>query len=542
MKRQSKISAAHARVAANNRDGFILLVVLLVIILMSLAAYAYTELMVSESGAANMYTRGVQTRIYSDSGIEYVASTIGNRTLEAGENLYHDPENFRQVLMGESNDDPYGTGRFTIITANERDPSFTMVRNGLANESGKLNINSLLSLGLEDDELHDLILEMPQMTDESVDCLLDWLDEDDEPRTFGAEAEDGYAPTNGPITSMEELLQVRGIEPEMLYGEDFNRNGLLDPNENDGSEKEPPDNADGILDLGLSSYFTIYSREVNTRADGSARIFVNDYILSDLYDEIAEEIDEDTAKFIVAYRMFGCDHAASNEDATLSEEMERFLAGIAQGIAGNNDEEGRVTRGGIDLTDPPEFVFRSVFDMIDAEVPAVIDGAMVTINSPWTSASMADDLPQLYELFSMIEDVEILGRVDPNQARKEVLLTIPAEEMTVELAEAIAASSMIDGSGNPLENLIYQRATPGWLVLEGLVDMPTMRTLAQYFTTRGGVFRTQVVGHFDEGGPISRVEVVIDGTEYPARVKYIRDLTNLGKGYHRDQLFGESAQ
>ena len=542
MKRQSKIPTAKSSQSAQERGGFILLVVLLVIILMSLAAYAYTELMVSESGAANMYTRGVQTRIYSDSGIEYIASTIGNRTLEAGENLYHDPNNFRQVLIGESSDDPYGTGRFTIVTANERDTTFSMVRNGLANESGKLNINSLLSLGLEDDELHDLILEMPQMTDESVDCLLDWLDEDDEPRTFGAEAEEGYTPTNGPITSMEELLQVRGIEPEMLYGEDFNRNGLLDPNENDGTEKEPPDNADGILDLGLSAYFTIYSREVNTRADGSARIFVNDYILSDLYDEIAEEIDEDTAKFIIAYRMFGCEHAASIEDATLSEEMERFLAGIAQGIAGNNDEEGKVTRGGIDLTDPPEFIFRSVFDMIDAEVPAVIDGATVTISSPWTSASMADDLPQLYELFSMIEDVEILGRVDPNQARKEVLLTIPAEEMTVELAEAIAASSMIDGSGNPLENLIYQRATPGWLVLEGLVDMPTMRTLAQYFTTRGGVFRTQVVGHFDEGGPISRVEVVIDGTEYPARVKYIRDLTNLGKGYRRDQLFGESAQ
>src|SRR5437867_2841411 len=50
-----------------------------------------------------------------------------------------------------------------------------------------------------------------------------------------------------------------------LVGEDLNRNGVLDPNEND-------ENHDGLLEPGLLEYVTVYSREPNTRADGSPRI------------------------------------------------------------------------------------------------------------------------------------------------------------------------------------------------------------------------------------------------------------------------------
>jgi DNA uptake protein ComE-like DNA-binding protein len=61
---------------------------------------------------------------------------------------------------------------------------------------------------------------------------------------------------------------------EILYGEDANRNGLLDANENDGDLSPPSDNRDGRLDPGLVDFVTVSSREPNTRADGSARINV----------------------------------------------------------------------------------------------------------------------------------------------------------------------------------------------------------------------------------------------------------------------------
>src|SRR5207302_715751 len=52
-----------------------------------------------------------------------------------------------------------------------------------------------------------------------------------------------------------------------LSGEDLNRNGVLDPNESD-------DNRNGIADPGLLDYVTVYSREPNTRTNGSPRVNV----------------------------------------------------------------------------------------------------------------------------------------------------------------------------------------------------------------------------------------------------------------------------
>ena len=48
---------------------------------------------------------------------------------------------------------------------------------------------------------------------------------------------------------------------QVLYGEDANLNGILDPNENDGDVLPPTDNADGLLQPGLLEYVTIYSQE-----------------------------------------------------------------------------------------------------------------------------------------------------------------------------------------------------------------------------------------------------------------------------------------
>jgi len=57
-----------------------------------------------------------------------------------------------------------------------------------------------------------------------IDSLVDWLDSDDEESEFGAEEsyyrslEPAYGCRNGAVQSIEELLLVRGITPELLYG------------------------------------------------------------------------------------------------------------------------------------------------------------------------------------------------------------------------------------------------------------------------------------------------------------------------------------
>lgn len=59
-----------------------------------------------------------------------------------------------------------------------------------------------------------------------VDSLADWLDSDDTALPFGAEngyylaQEEPHPARNGPVEFIDELLQVRGMTPEILYGSD----------------------------------------------------------------------------------------------------------------------------------------------------------------------------------------------------------------------------------------------------------------------------------------------------------------------------------
>ena len=79
------------------------------------------------------------------------------------------------------------------------------------------------------------------MTDEIAAAIIDWIDQDDNTESgaetdYYATLDPPYAAKNGPFDTIEELLLVKGVTPEILYGEDANRNGVLDPNENDAAD------------------------------------------------------------------------------------------------------------------------------------------------------------------------------------------------------------------------------------------------------------------------------------------------------------------
>lgn len=118
--------------------------------------------------------------------------------------------------------------------------------------SGKLQINSLVqeSDGEQqgenehnDNENREILnrllssgtfgVEDEQEAREIVDALVDWLDSDDRESDFGAESgyyrslENPYECQNGPIIVIEDLLLVKGITPELLFG-DEERPGLAD--------------------------------------------------------------------------------------------------------------------------------------------------------------------------------------------------------------------------------------------------------------------------------------------------------------------------
>src|SRR5690606_37684595 len=141
------------------------------------------------------------------------------------------------------------------------------------------------------------LMQLPGMTVEIADAILDWIDSDNEPREFGAEMDfystltPPYTPQNGPIKSLEELLLVRGVTPDLLFGRDVNRNGLIDVTELDIPLMIDGDPGDGSMDFGWSAYLTLYSQERNVNRYGEPRIDLNMEDLQQLYDALAEALD-----------------------------------------------------------------------------------------------------------------------------------------------------------------------------------------------------------------------------------------------------------
>ena len=142
----------------------------------------------------------------------------------------------------------------------------------IVDEAGKLNINTAGK---------DQLAQLPNMTEEIAAAIIDWRDQDDDTDDDGAEIEYyanlplAYSPRNADFQTIRELLLVKDVTPELLYGEDTNLNGLLDLNENDGAATMPLDNADGLLDQGWLLYLTCYSYDRNRDAQDGARIDIN---------------------------------------------------------------------------------------------------------------------------------------------------------------------------------------------------------------------------------------------------------------------------
>lgn len=181
-----------------------------------------------------------------------------------------------------------GEGLFWILRPNiEDDRTYSF---GIKDEASKINLNSATT---------QMLLKLPGMTAELAAAIIDWRDADSDVSPGGAESEyylllaDPYYCKDAPFEVVEEVLLVKGASRELLYGEDANRNSVLDPNENDAAEGDPPDNKDGRLDRGFLDYVTVYSTEPNTAASGEARANVNDVSNQALSTLLREVVPQD---------------------------------------------------------------------------------------------------------------------------------------------------------------------------------------------------------------------------------------------------------
>ncbi|HEV3300417.1 MAG TPA: hypothetical protein VG055_12295 [Planctomycetaceae bacterium] len=580
------------RPSSTARRASVLLVVLVVIVLLALAAYSLMQMCVAENEASNRFAREAQARTFAESGIDMAVTLLS----DPAERLQPDfatnrPDALSAVVIKQS-DVPHGRGRFSVVSPDPSDATSKNVRFGLVDESGKLNLNSLAAwqansaLKLTDATARNFLLNLPYMTNDLADSILDFLDADDTARQYGAESDyyttqsPPYRAANAPIQSLDDLLLVKGVTPALLYGEDLNRNGILDPGEDI--------NGDGVFDRGWSAYLTVSSAERNVQQDGTSRINVNQQDLPALYDQLSGTLGQKQAQYIVAYRMNGPASTGSNSGTggrggsgggnSGGNSSGRGSGGGSSGsMSGGGSSSGgssgggssgggssgggssggggstggrrvgnaatktsgpTVQRDGLQIPMPPStgsHTITSLYQLIGGSVSAQVSGKSTSLPSPFLSSQtqVASYLPQMLDKLSLSDDLFIKGRINVNTAPIQVLLGLPnmTEQLATQIvaAQAAGSSSQSSSSQNP-------RASTAWLVAEGLLSASTMASLDPYLTARGDVYRVQSVGFFDEGGPVVRLEAVIDSAVQPARILNLRDLTDLGRGFTPQQL------
>ncbi len=252
-----------SRRPSTSEPGSVLIVVLWACVgLVSIALLFGHSMLMSYRGADNDLA-GRQADQAIEGAARYAESLLGNPTM---------PGVLPEASTYKGEAVPVGEATFWIFGTPADTLAGTAGEYGFVDEAAKLNINTATL---------EMLKALPGMTEEFAAAIIDWRDTDDDVTPGGAESS-AYAQKkpackakNAPFESVGELALVNGATREILYGEDANLNGALDPNEDDSGTNLPADNGDGKLDGGILSYVTVFSREPNKQADGTARINIS---------------------------------------------------------------------------------------------------------------------------------------------------------------------------------------------------------------------------------------------------------------------------
>ena len=296
----TRIATLSRRSDTRHHRGLILIVVLFMIVLLALLSASYDFMVQPNMRAAMAGHYRFQAKMAAESGFQRTVAILRESRNDPSV-WFNNPQAFRAVLVegtetavtsaqdtvirrsetGWYDPNAKPAWRFNVVARNYEDP--TTIRYGVTDECSKLDLNSAT-----EEQLWRLFERaIPRDTTSPVDLavhvnsLLDWREPGAAPRINGAKDEfyqalqPPYASKKAPFSTVEELLLVRGFTAWVLFGEDYNRNGLLDPNEDDGDASFPPDNADGILYAGIAPFLTLWSREANVSADQRPRINLN---------------------------------------------------------------------------------------------------------------------------------------------------------------------------------------------------------------------------------------------------------------------------
>ncbi len=377
--------------------------------------------------------------------------------------LYDSPEQFREVRLGR--------GEFSVFRQGRRDEGGRILY-GVTDEASKIKVNQASA-----EELGKLY----GMTPDIAAAIIDYRDEDNVVTPGGAESEyyaslqPPYLPRNGPLQTMRELLMIRGVTRELLFGEDANGNGLLDSEEDDGSESAPIDNRDGILDAGWSDNLTLNSSVLNKSASGQDRI--NPQLADETSLSQVQGISAELAKAIVAYRN-------QNRLESLADLLEvRAMSQPNQPRPPTNPNPNQP------ISSPEGTAAQPQPGAQPASAPAPQPTGPPLISEDLLM-EIADDL-------TTVAGSEQPGAINLNTASPAVLACLPG--ISQELAQALVSYRQSAGF---LPNVAWLLKVPG-------MNREVLKQIAPKVTARSETFRILSEGKIKSSGARKRIEVIV---------------------------------
>jgi len=561
------------------RRAVILPTVLFVLLLLGVFGAMYAFRINADLAATKAVAFRLQTRLAAEAGLEHVKMLLRTDRIHM-DRWYHNPDEMNRILVWAYDVDPSILGtdedldegstayRFSIVADDPTDDE-KYVRFGITDESSKLNLNQatfdqlliLVRSALGDDTEVD-----PR---EIVAAILDWRDPDANPQSEAGDTEgiyyedldEPYQIKNGPFDTVEELLLVKGVTPQLMYGEDFDRNGLLTDNEDDGDDSFPPDNQDNVLNRGLYPYLTVVSYEDNVSNDNRRRI----YLFGDentVRDELAMvfEDEPDIVDYIVQVtrgqgggRGPGSDNTGQpgntdNSDGTQtgSAPSGGDNADTADGKGDNKSDTRQQVRDDDENANENAEGEAQVGD--ESADPEGQNGQDENPQEDQESDDVQTPSGPIRTPASLLLPRSISGELREGPLRPEHLATLldyttterPDVQRLVGLINVNTAPALVlrclDLSEEQVRAIIElrpalsaeEKVTPAWLVTEGLLDLVDFEALAPRITARGQQFTIEALGFADHMGMVTRLQAMVDMVGPVAQVLYVRDLTSLG--------------
>jgi hypothetical protein len=448
-----------------NRGSVLVVVMWITFGLISITLY-FANSMTFELRASDNRVAGEEAEFAIDAGRRYVTCILSNLNQSGA---VPDPTSYVCSAV------PVGNAKFWIIgrTNVENTGNYSNLVCGLIPESSKVNLNAFPG-GLNSGT--NLAL-LPRMNLNLAYNIMAWESTNTANSVGGAESDTymmqspPYLCKNAPFETLDELRLVYQMNVDILYGEDANLNGILDPNENDGDLLPPSDNSDGRLDPGIFEYLTVYSAEPANDTNGNPRVDVS----------AANAATQLTALL------------STNFDASRAQEIEA-AAGLLPGGGGGGGGRGP---GGGPVVTTVTTTFTSPLQFY--------------IQSGMTPAEFAQIEPSL-------RGPNLKGLINIDTAGSVVLQFLPGMDTNTAAQFVASRTSLLADPNN--------QNTVAW-VTQVLTPQQAVQ-IGPWITARSYQFTADIAAVGHEGRGYRRTRFVFDTSTGTPVIVYRQDLTDLG--------------